>query len=134
MQYTKYDVMLWLCVYRCGRDWELGCSLGFIEEYVKSIVATRHNSYPWLAQLYLQLMLQPLEPRYLFCGKWSFASCLFQRLVWAVLWIDLTIKQVMLRTLKGRWRMKRGYGFTETMKTVWIYAMHLCTEIHATNE
>ena len=57
-----------LCVYPCGRDWGLGCLLGFSEQDVKPIIATRHNNYPRLA-LYLQPMLQPLEPRSLFCGK-----------------------------------------------------------------
>ena len=49
---------------------------------------------------------------------------------WAELWTDLTIEQVMMRSIKSRGGLTRGRGVTESVRTLWINTAHRCSTIH----
>ena len=50
--------------------------------------------------------------------------------VWAGLWTDLVIEQVMMRSIKSRGGLTRGRGVTKTVRLQWIYSMHKCAAVH----
>ena len=45
---------------------------------------------------------------------------------WAGLWTNLTIKQVMMRSIKSRGGLTRGRGITESVRTLWINTVQAC--------
>ena len=49
---------------------------------------------------------------------------------WAGIWTDLTIEQVMMRSIKSRGGLTRGRGVHESARTLWINTLHRCSEIH----
>ena len=48
----------------------------------------------------------------------------------AVLWTDLVIAQVMMRSNKSRGGLIRGRGITESVRLQWILSMRTCTGIY----
>ena len=49
---------------------------------------------------------------------------------WAGLWTDLTKEQVIMRTIKSRGGLTRGRGMSESVRMLWIYSMHKCSQVH----
>ena len=49
---------------------------------------------------------------------------------WAGLWPDLSVEQIIMRTLKSRGRRTRGSGFTENVRILWIFNMHATASYH----
>ena len=50
--------------------------------------------------------------------------------LWAGLWTDIVIEQVLMRSLKSRGGSTRGRGMTESVRQQWVYSMHACGAIH----
>ena len=50
--------------------------------------------------------------------------------LWAGLWTDIVIEQVLMRSLKSRGGLTRGRGMTEIVRQQWVYSMHTCAAIH----
>ena len=50
--------------------------------------------------------------------------------LWAGLWTDIVIEQVLMRSLKSRGDLTRGRGMTESVRQQWVYSMHACAAIH----
>ena len=44
---------------------------------------------------------------------------------------DLTIEQVMMKSIKSRGGLTSGRGLTETVCLQWVYSMHKCAAIHS---
>ena len=42
----------------------------------------------------------------------------------AGIWPDLTIEQVMMKSLKSKGGLTHGKGLTEGVRTLWVYSMH----------
>ena len=51
-------------------------------------------------------------------------------ILWAGLWTDIVIEQVLMRSLKSRGSLTRGRGMTESVQQQWVYSMHACVTIH----
>lgn len=49
---------------------------------------------------------------------------------WAGLFIDLTIEQVLMRSVKTHGGLTRGKGMTETQRLLWVLSMTACTNIN----
>ena len=49
---------------------------------------------------------------------------------WASIWTDLTIEQVMMRSIKSRGGLTRGRGVTESVRTMWVNTTHRCSHVH----
>ena len=47
-----------------------------------------------------------------------------------ILWADIVIEQVLIRSLKSRGGLTRGRGMTESVRQQWVYSMHACAAIH----
>ena len=50
--------------------------------------------------------------------------------LWAGLWPDLVIEQVLMRSIKNRGGLTRGRGMSESVIMLWIRSMHNCGDIH----
>ena len=49
---------------------------------------------------------------------------------WAVLWTDIMIEQVQIRSLKSEGRRTRDIGMTESVRQQWLYSTQACAAIH----
>ena len=49
---------------------------------------------------------------------------------WIGLWTDLTIEQVLMRSLKTRGGLIRGRGMSENVMLAWVHTKHICAQIH----
>ena len=49
---------------------------------------------------------------------------------WSGLWTDLTIEQVMMRSIKSREGLTRRRGVTESVRTLRMNTAHRCANIH----
>ena len=49
---------------------------------------------------------------------------------WSGHWTDLTIEQVLMRSLKTRGGLTRGRGMSENVMLTWIHTMHIGAQIH----
>ena len=112
-------------------DWEL--HLHATGKMLNLFAATGHIHYAKSCRMYLQTMLElPSKHPWLheqFAVKKLFTVRRSQR-YWAGLWTDLTIEQVLMRSLKNRGDMTRGRGMTEGTRILWIYSMHQCASLH----
>ena len=72
------------------------------------------NSYPWLHQKFSEgLFVVRRSDRFR-----------------AVLWPDVPTEQTMMKTLTSRAGPTRGSGFTESVRTLWIYSVHASASYH----
>ena len=112
-------------------DWNL--HLHSVSKMTNLFAATGHHNYAKSARIYLQQMLElPQKHPWLF-KKFSrdglFVSRRSDR-YWAGLWPDLTIEQIMMRSLKSTGGLTRGSGFSESVRIMWIYSMHASGSYH----
>ena len=126
-------VKMFIYAERTG-DWNLHSNA--IYKMLNLFAATGHLHYAkCISRMYLQQMLdlpfkypnlhrQYVEHGY-FTIRWS--DCL-----WAGLWSDLVIEQVMLRPMKGRGCLTRVRGFSERARLQWVHTTHECAVIHET--
>ena len=49
---------------------------------------------------------------------------------WAGMWTDLTIEQVMMRSIKSRGGLTRGCGATKSVRTLWTNSTHRISGKH----
>ena len=73
--------------------------------------ATGHFNYAKSARLYLQMMLElPSSHSWLYNTLFSDGYHTVRRSdrYWAGLWTDLTIEQVMMRTIEESWWLNKG--------------------------
>ena len=112
-------------------NWEL--HLQSVKSMLNLFAATGHIHYAKSARLYLQNM-HNLETNF----PWVHAKFANERFhtvrrssrFWAGLWTDLTIEQVMMRSIKSRGGLTRGRGVTESVRTLWINSTHRVSGIH----
>jgi len=45
-------------------------------------------------------------------------------------WTDLTIEQVLMRSIRSRRGLTRGRGVTESARLQWACSMHKCAGVH----
>lgn len=89
--------------------------------YVKSLrhhlqqMLDLHHLHPWLYTQFAEGRLHTISrsDRY-----------------WAVLWGDLIIELVMIRSLKNNCWLTRGRGVNESARQFWLGSMHRCADIH----
>ena len=95
--------------------------------------ATGHIHYVKSARLYLQNMLN-LESNfpwvYVKFSNEGFHTIRRNQRIWAGLWTDLTIEQVIMRSIKSRGGLKKGCGVTESVGMLWINSTHSLSGIH----
>ena len=95
--------------------------------------ATGHLHYAKSARMYLQQMLDlPFKYPNLhrqFVEHSYFTIRRSDRL-WAGLWSDLVIEQVMMRSIKGRGSLTRGRDFSESTRLQWVLTAHECGAIN----
>ena len=104
-----------------------------ISKMLKLLAATRIINYAKSSRLHLENMLNLKNSH-----TWVYEQFTEERLnivrrnenLWAWLWTDLIIKQVMMRSIKSSSRLTRGRGITESTRQLWIGSMHRCAEIH----
>ena len=89
--------------------------------------ATCHFNYAKSARPYQQMMLKlPSSHPWLYNNLFSNGYHTVQRgdRYWAGLWTDLTIEQVMMRTIKSCGGLTRGRGVSESVRMLWICIQH----------
>ena len=127
LQYIEYVETLKLFI----RNWTL--HLVAVGRMMNLFAATGHIHYAKSSRLYLQQMLDlPNDYPWLyqcFVGH-GFHTVRRSSRYWAGLWTDLTIEQVMMRSIKSRGGLTRGTGLTESVCQQWIYSMHRCAGVH----
>ena len=132
LQYLEYvnTLKIFIRAERIG-DWNL--HLIAIKKMLNLFAATGHINYAKSSRLYLQLMMQlPSDCPWLyqcFIEKGYHTICRSSRF-WAGLWTDLTIEQVMMRSIKSGGGLTSGRGLTESVRLQWVYSMHKCAAIH----
>ena len=112
-------------------DWNL--HLVSVSKMLNLFAATGHINYAKSARLYLQQMIElPHKHPWLHKCFQDHGLHVVRRTsrFWAGLWTDLTIEQVMMRSVKSRGGLTRGRGVTETVLLQWIYSMHKCAAVH----
>ena len=132
LQYIEYVQILKVFI-RAERTGDWNLHLTAITEMLNLFAATGHINYAKSARLYLQLMqeLQTDHPWLYHCfTEQGFHTVRRSNRFWAGIWTDLTIEQVMMRSIKSRGGLTRGRGVTETVHLQWIYSMHKCAGIH----
>ena len=112
-------------------DWSL--HLHSVSQMTNIFAATGHHNYAKSARIYLQQMMElPTKHPWLY-KKFSEEGLFVARRsdrYWAGLWLDLTIEQIMMRSLKSTGGLTRGSGFTESVRTMWIYSLHASGGYH----
>jgi hypothetical protein len=112
-------------------DWEL--HLHATGKMLNLFAATGHIHYAKSCRLYLQTMLElPITHPWLYeqFATRKLFTVRRSQIYWAGLWTDLTIEQVLMRSIKNRGGMTRGRGMTEQTRILWIYSMHQCASVH----
>ena len=68
------------------------------------------STHPWLHQKFVE----------------GYHTVRRRETLWAGLWTDIVIEQVLIRYLKSR----VGLTMTESVRQQWVYSMHACAAIH----
>ena len=99
---------------------------------INLFAATAHNNYAKTCRLYLQSVdkLEKNHPQIF--EQFSFGNHTVRRtaMIWSGLWTDLSIEQILMKSLKGRGGVI-GKGMTEIVLNVWTKAMHRSAEVIA---
>lgn len=122
-------VKLFIRAERTG-DWNLHFKAAAKMENL--FIATGHINYAKSARLYLQMMhgLPETHPWLYEQLSNGFHTIRRSDIFWASISSDLAIEQILMRTIKTRGGLRRGRGFTEAVRTLWVYTMHRCAGIH----
>ena len=119
-----------ICAERCG-DWKL--HLSTIWKMLPYFHASAHLAYAKCAHLYLQQM-STLEGKMLpnefqaFTSKGYFTVRQTDKM-WAGVWTDMTMEQVLMQAMKTSGGLTRGRGMTESVVSRWVLSMPGCTGI-----
>lgn len=91
-----------------------------------------HNHYAKCGRLYLQIMtdLRNTHP-WLYSQFVDHGYHVVRRSdrYWAGLWTDLTIEQVMMKSIKSGGGLTHGSGFTDSVHLTWVHTMHSCGSV-----
>ena len=132
IQYIHYIniVKLFIAAERTG-NWQN--HLGSTAQMLNLFAATGHINYAKSARLYLQMMANLPSTFPDLHNKFSrdgYHVVRRSHRFWSGLWTDLTIEQVLMRSLKTRGGLTRGRGMSENVMLTWIHTMHICGQIH----
>ena len=108
---------------RAERIWDWKGHLVAMEKMRNLFAATEHINYAKSATPYLQNM-RKLETECSWLYQ-QFTKKVFHYVretdkFWAELWIDMVIKQTMMRSLKSLGRLTRGWSIYENTRNLWF--------------
>ena len=95
--------------------------------------ATGHINYAKSAMLYLQMMhnlpstFPDLHEHFTHNGYHVVRR---SDRYWNGIWTDLSIEQVLMRSLKTRGGLTHGRGMTDNVVLTWVHTIHVCASIH----
>ena len=132
VQYINYInvVKLFIAAERIG-NWQN--HLESTAQMLNLFAATGHINYAKSTRLYLQMMDElpftypDLHNTFLNNGYHVVRR---SDRFWSGLWTDLTIEQVLMRSLKTRGGLTRGRGMSENVMLTWVHTIHICAQIH----
>ena len=92
--------------------------------------ATGHNNYAKTCRIYLQSMEEMEKQHPLLLEQFLLGNHTVKRSEkkWAGIWTDLSIEQILMKSLKGRGGII-GRGMSENVARVWTKTMHRCAEV-----
>ena len=117
LQYMNFINILKLFI-RAERTGDLNLHLVAVMKMLNVFAATGHFNFVKSARLYLKMMSELLSSHpWLYNNLFSNGYHTVRRSdrYWAGLWTDLTIEQVMIRTIKGRGGLTRGRERSESV-------------------
>ncbi|KAG1647735.1 hypothetical protein GQR58_030367 [Nymphon striatum] len=132
IQYISYiDVIKQFIAAERTGNWKN--HLETMAQMLNLFAATGHYHYAKSARLYLQMMAE-LPSTYPDLHE-KFTSNGYHVVrrsdrFWSGLWPDLTIEQVLMRSLKTRGGVTRGRGMSENVMLTCIHSMHTCAKVH----
>ena len=119
---------------RSGRAFSrLELHLESVREMIPFFHAAGHLAYAKSAHLYLQQMSvlekrMPASEYEYFTKKGGFTIRRTHKM-WAGIWSDMTIEQVLMRQLKVSGGLTHGRGMTDNATTQWVASLPACTEL-----
>ena len=132
MQYfEQVNLMrLFLRAERLG-DWEL--HLHAIRKMLPHFHASAHLPYAKSAHLYVQQMeelsMKMNAEEYEQLTQKGFFTIRRSDKLWAGIWSDMTIEQVLMRSLKSSGGLTHGRGVTECTLARWVLTLPLCMHV-----
>ena len=104
-----------------------------VRQMLPYLAAAGHNHYTKSGSLYLQSMLQLNENNPDVFRAFVNGNHVIRRSdrYWAGISSDLTIEQVLMRSLKTNGGLTRGEGFAESQRAIWVLAMPAMAEINS---
>ena len=132
LQYMDY-VAIYRLYIRAARTGDWNLHLSSTSKMLNLFAATGHIHYAKSARLYLQMMTELPKTHPWLHERFSEDGLFVVRRsdrFWAGIWPDLSIEQIMMRALKSRGGLTRGRGFTESVRTMWVYTMHEGANYH----
>ena len=131
LQFMEYIEIIkdFICCERLGM-WDV--HLIAVTALLNLFAATCHIHYAKSARLYVQEMrkLPSTHPWLHQTFVEGYHTVRRSERLWAGLWTDIVIEQVLMRSLKSRGGLTRGRGMTESVRQQWVYSMHACAAIH----
>ena len=99
---------------------------------INLFAAIAHNNYAKTCRLYLQSVGKLEKDHPQIFEQFSFGNHTVRRtdMIWSGLWTDLSIEQILMKSLKGRGGVI-GKGMTEIVLNVWTKTMHRSAEVIA---
>ena len=129
LNYTMYIEMIQQYI-RAERanDWLSHVSL--TKQMINLFAATGHNNYAKTCRLYIQSILTLERDHPEIFEQFIAGNHTVRRTekTWSGLWTDLSIEQILMRSLKGRGGVI-GKGMTENVVNVWTKTMHRTAEV-----
>ena len=106
--------------------------LNAVTALLNLFAATGHIHYAKSARLYVQEMRKLPSTHPWLHQKFveGYHTVRRSEILWAGLWTDIVIEQVLMRSLKSHGGRTRGSGMTESVRQQWVYSMHACAAIH----
>ena len=102
------------------------------KQKINLIAATAHNNYAKTCPLYLQSLDKLEKDHPQIFEQFSLGNHTVRRTdrIWSGLWTDLSVKQILMKSLKGR---SGGIGkrMAEIVLNVWTKTMHRSAEVIA---
>ena len=98
-------------------------------QMINLFAATGHDNYAKTCRLYLQSVLALEKEHPDVFAQFMIGNHTVRRTekVWSGIWTDLSIEQILMKSLKGRGGVI-GKGMSENVANVWTKTMHRCAE------
>jgi len=132
LQYCHYVDVLRSFI-RAERMGDWARHLSSVTQMLNLFAATGHNNYAKSARLYIERMMKLsgehpwLQTKFAHEGLHSVRR---SSRMWAGLSTDLTIEQVMMKSLKSQGGLTHGRGLTDSVRLTWVKTMHKCATMH----